>query len=252
MNDIEMQDMSPEFFAIWEAAVQHLNNQVDGGIHTWLRPHPYPPFLEHLSFRLGNQLFFVRVEDADAIVQAPGSLSGLFLIADATGGHACILPMKKQLPGNLWVAEETGWGLIDARSRKAVNPPTLVTDENIEMTRWELQDLATQVVRQSLEDDGFEVKSWQGNPDVDPSIWFMGKSQKPEWVVVRAVRYPVREASRPDNWSKIAGRFTEAGLAGHFASVSVASVDQPFEAENEEPLPIWRGHGMHIRYTGLE
>jgi hypothetical protein len=61
MYEISIDEMTPEFLECWRAAGKHLNNQVQGGINTWLRAHPSPPFLEHLSFRLGNQLFFVRV-----------------------------------------------------------------------------------------------------------------------------------------------------------------------------------------------
>ena len=67
MHEIEMQEISPEFLKCWHAAALHLNKQVQGGIQAWLRNNPYPPFLEHLSFRLGNQLFFVRVEDIDTL-----------------------------------------------------------------------------------------------------------------------------------------------------------------------------------------
>ncbi len=252
MYDIEMQEMSPEFFECWKAAYEHLNDQVDDGIQSWLRVHPYPPFLEHLSFRLGNQLFYIRIVDSDGKIQPPGSLQGLFMIAEATGGHACILPMKRPYSVNPWVAEEPGWGLLDARTHKPVNPVVLVTQELIEMTPWELQDMAVQVVRESIEDDGYELMSWQGNPEVDPSIWFVVKTKRPEWVVVRALRYPEDQASRPENWNELAERFMHADLAGHFASVSVASIEQPFEDEDEAPVPIWRGHGMHISYTGLE
>jgi hypothetical protein len=38
---------------------------------------------------------------------------------------------------------------------------------------------------------------------------------------------------------------------GHFASVAVVSVEQLFES-SEVPVPLWRGHGMHVRFTGLE
>jgi len=73
MQPIEMQ-MSRAFFGCWQAVGEHLDRQVDSGIRSWLRAHPYPPFLEHLSFRLGNQLFFVRVEDVDGNVEGtPGA-----------------------------------------------------------------------------------------------------------------------------------------------------------------------------------
>ena len=77
MYDIEMQEPSPEFGECWAAAGTHLDRQVDGGIRFWLRTELTPPFLEHLSFRLGNQLFFVRLEDVEGHVESPGSTRGL-------------------------------------------------------------------------------------------------------------------------------------------------------------------------------
>lgn len=62
----------------------------------------------------------------------------------------------------------------------AIDPVTLVTDERIEMTRWELHDLVVQIVRNYLEQKGHRLMSWQGNPDVDPAIWFVGDSDRPQ------------------------------------------------------------------------
>lgn len=253
MHNIEMQQMSPEFFKCWQEAGMHLDKQVQGGIKTWLRAHPYPPVLEHLSFRLGNQLFFVRVEDVDGKVDGPGSLRGLFSIAEGCNGHACRMPMKNKLfGGGGWVADVPGWGLVDARTGKPINPIELVTDEKIEITRWELQDFAVQAVRKQLEKDGYQLMSWQGNPDVDPAIWFVGDSRKPEWVVVRAVRYPERDAVQPANWDAIAAGCAHMSQIGHFASVAFASMDDPFDPTGANAVPLYRGHGAHVRYEGLE
>ena len=89
MYKVETQEMSDEFSTCWKAAGTHLSKQVDGGIQSWLRAHPYPPFLEHLSFRLGNQLFFIRVEDVDGKIQGPGSLLGLHAAAKSANGQTC-------------------------------------------------------------------------------------------------------------------------------------------------------------------
>ena len=102
MYEIEMQEMSREFFPIWQAAGEHLDAQVDGGIQSWLRAHPYPPVLEHLSFRLGNQLFFIQVEDAEGRIKGPGSRRGLLAVARGTNGHACALPMRKRMLRSSW------------------------------------------------------------------------------------------------------------------------------------------------------
>jgi len=251
MYKIEMQEMSKAFFPCWKEAGNHLSKQVDDGIQSWLRAHPYPPFLEHLSFRLGNQLFFVRVEDVDGKVEGPGGPRGLVAAAKSANGRACILPMKKKLFGGSWVAAQPGWGLLDAETRRTVDPVALITEEKIEMTRWELHDMAVQVVRDHLEEQGLQLMSWQGNPEVDPSIWFVGEANRPEWVVVRAVQYPDNIAERPSGWSRIAESCARMSTTGHFASVAVGSVNQPFQSSDEAPVPLWRGHGMHVRFTGL-
>lgn len=252
MHDIEMHTMSPEFLKCWQAAGKYLNNQVQGGIQSWLRAHPYPPFLEHFSFRLGNQLFFIRVEDVDGKVEGPGTLRGLHAVADGNQGHACLMPMKKKLFGGGWLPERDGWGLIDSKTKKPIDPVSLITDEKIEMTSWELQDMAVQIVRDYLEKEGFQLMSWQGNPDVDPAIWFVGDSEGPEWVVVRVTKYPQNRASRPQNWHGIASQCSHMSRIGHFASVALVSAEQHFESEGETAVPLWRGHAMHVSFTGLE
>jgi len=251
MHNVEMQEMTEAFLPCWKAAGIHLSKQVDGGIQSWLRAHPYPPFLEHLSFRLGNQLSFVRIEDVDGKALGPGSIRGLAAAAKGANGHACILPMQKKFFGG-WVADMPGWGLLSAETRKPIDPVSVVTDQKIEMTPWEVHDMAVQVVRDYLEKEGFELMSWQGNPEVDPSIWFVGKTKRPEWVVVRSAKFPASSANRPANWAAIANGCTKLSATGHFASVAVVSVNQPFESSEEAPVPLWRGHGMHVRFDGLE
>ena len=251
MVEIEMNEMSEAFLDCWRAAGTHLNRQVDGGMQAWLRAHPYPPFLEHLSFRLGNQLFFVRIEDVDGRVAGPGNPNGAVTAATAANGHVCVLPMKRGRFGEPWVAAEPGWGLLDATTRRLIDPVSLVTDDKIEMTLWELHDMAVQVVRDYLAEQGYRLMSWQGSPDVDPSIWFIGESKGPEWVVVRSTKFPANRANRPDNWEAIAARCAKVCSVGHFASVAMASTEQPFESDSEAAVPLWRGHAMHVNFEGL-
>jgi hypothetical protein len=252
MHDIEMQEMSQEFFDCWQSAGNHLNNQVQGGIRTWLRAHPNPPFLEHLSFCFGNQLFFIRIEDVDGKVRGPGSVHGLLAVAEGNCGHPCLLPMRRKPFGGAWIAVENGWGLIDAITGRPVDPVSMVTEERIEMTPWEIHDMAVQVVRGYLHDRGYQLMSWQGNPEVDPAIWFLGDSKGPEWVVVRAVRFPESHASRPANWRSISSQCARLSQVGHFASVAIVSAEQPFASPHEDPVPLWRGHGMQVRFDRLE
>ena len=94
-----MAEVTEDFAKCWQAAGLHIQNQVQGELKSWLRPHINPPFLEHLSFRLGNQLFYIRIQDVDDELEIPGSLRGLLSIANGSQGHACLMPMKK-IAGN--------------------------------------------------------------------------------------------------------------------------------------------------------
>jgi len=251
VQEIDDQGMSDAFMACWQAAGVHLDAQVRGGIQSWLKAMPYPPFLEHLSFRLGNQLFFVRVEDASGKVQGPGNVQGLLSVARGCQGFACRLPMRKKMFGT-WVPRHPGWGLLDAQTGRPLNPVDFLTSEKIPMTDWERQDFAVQVVRTYLENQGFKLLSWQGNPAVDPAIWFIGHSRRPEWVVVRACSYPQRVVPRPSRWASIATACKTPGAIGHFASVALTSARQAMGSENEAVEPLWRGHALQVRFDGLE
>src|SRR5690349_9713975 len=121
MFDIEMQVASDEFARCWQAAARHLQTQVQGPL-SWLRAHCNPPFLEHLSFRLGNQLFFVRIEDEDGRLEVPGSRDGLQAVAKGCNGHACLMPMRDR--AGAWTPDRARWGLLDTTSDRLVDPVT--------------------------------------------------------------------------------------------------------------------------------
>ena len=249
LHEIDMQEASEAFACCWQAAGQHLQQMAQGPIDSWLRAHLNPPFLEHLSFRLGNQLFFIRIEDADGFLEVPGSRAGLLAVASGCNGHACLMPMAQR--GGNWIPMQPGWGLLDALSGRPVDPMVLVSEEKIEMTNWELHDFAVQVVRDHIAQKGRQLMSWQGNPSVDPSIWFVGENG-PEWVIVRAVRFPARDAEPPKNLEKIKSRCSRLSTVGHFASVGIASSDDAFDPNGIiPPAPLWRGHGMLVRFEGL-
>ena len=96
MFPIELSTPSQEFAQCWQTAGRHLNIKGDGAIN-WLKAELTPPFLEHLSFRLGNQLFYIRLVDVDEQAQMPGNLSGLMSVAKGCKGHACLMQMKNFL-----------------------------------------------------------------------------------------------------------------------------------------------------------
>lgn len=241
MIEIETQDPSREFLAMWQAAGRHIQSFFQDGLQSWLKVEPHPPFLEHLSFRIGNQVFFVRLEDVEDRAETPGNRDGLLSVAEGWKGFPCLMPMRRTPTG--WKPELGGWGLIDLRNAQSVDPFSLVSDELIEVTDWELRDFAVQVVKQWLQGKGFEIMSTHSNPKVDPNIWFVGDNG-PEWIIVRAARYPTKVARIPSNVEAIAKQCEALSHLGNFASVAFAL------AENVE-RPIWRGHAADVQFDGI-
>jgi hypothetical protein len=62
LHEIEVHEVSKEFAQCWKAAGLHIQAQARGLNLGWLKSQLVLPFLEHISFSLGNQLFFIRIE----------------------------------------------------------------------------------------------------------------------------------------------------------------------------------------------
>ncbi|WP_211219375.1 hypothetical protein [Erythrobacter cryptus] len=226
MHKITMAQPSRDFLAMWRAAGKHIQSFFEDGLLSWLKVDPRPPFLEHLSFRLGNQVFFIRFEDVEGQVEVPGNREGLLSVAGGWNGHPCLMPMRRTLRG--WEPDRPGWGLIDLRNGRRIDPAMLVTDELVPISAWELLDFAVQVVRDDLKQQGCEILCSQSNPQVDPNIWFVADMAKGlEWVVVRAAHFPERRAKRPANLDAIARNVAHLSQRAHCACVSFASADDP-------------------------
>lgn len=143
-----------------------------------------------------------------------------------------------------------GWGFIDPYSRKSIDPAEQVSDELIEMSDWDLHDFGIQVVRRRLQDSGHQIRSWQSSMHFDPSIWFDDGSEN--WVIARSVRYPTLVADRPVNIDELVASFSKSGARGFFASVGVANSNDPFDPTGNNAMPLYRGHPLAVRFTGLE
>jgi hypothetical protein len=77
MYEITMAQPSRDYLAMWQAAGNHIQSFFQDGLESWFKVDPRPPFLEHLSFRLGNQVFFIRLEDVEGRAEVPGNREGL-------------------------------------------------------------------------------------------------------------------------------------------------------------------------------
>ena len=248
MNKIKQEEPSLDFKRAWQSARHHIQQQGQGGVG-WIRSNLDPPVAEHLSFLVGNKLFFIFVDAAEFSYEMG---KNLFLKASKEAAAIpCVMPMTEHLSGSQ--PSVHGWGLLHAETHKEVNPLELITDELIEISDWELHDFAIKVVKDSLEKEGKNVFSAQSSLHINPSIWFEESGIR-YWVVVRAVRYPEKEATIPSNIMDIKAGCSHKGETGYFASVSVANAEDPFDPmakNNGNFFPLYRGYGVSVIYKGL-
>lgn len=248
MYEVIQDEPSHAFKRAWSAAGRHLGSK-GGESLKWSRNTLDPPMAEHLSFLLGNQLVFVFVEAAEFAFNYGKEL--FLRVSRDANAIPSVMPMNERVGG--YEPALPGWGLKHAETGKPVDPGDLVSDELIEMTDWELHDFAIQIVRNQLEAEG-KPFSHQSSIEIDPSIWFDDSGDRC-WVVVRAARYPAKAAEMPPNLQNIINGCARLGKRGYFASIVAANADDPFDPDaalNGNYMPLYRGHGIFVKYEGLE
>lgn len=250
MYEINQDDFPDDFRQAWCDAGSHINQQGQEGVK-WLRSNLIKPIAEHLSFLLGNQLVFVFVEINS--VPFSGSAKDLFINAALEASAIpCVLKMEQKVGG--FEPVFGGWGFKHALTDLPINPTDLVSNEDVEMSNWELHDFAIKTVCSHLEKEGHTIYSSQSSLHIAPSIWFQDKHQL-NWVIVRAVRYPNKTAPRPTNLDDMKKHYAKVSESGYFASVSVANGNDPFDPMAEKYgnfLPLFRGGPLFISFSGLE
>ena len=96
LYQIEPVALPEAFKSAWSAAAKHLQ-KVSQHQLSWLRAHLYQPMDHHLSFRVGNQLFFVFVQVEGGIPVDERSRDLLLRVAEQAKGVACLMPMVRTL-----------------------------------------------------------------------------------------------------------------------------------------------------------
>lgn len=216
-------DMTPEFVDAWNAAGEHLDPRIADVGASWLRA-DLPAFREHLSFALGNQLFFVQLTDQDAPDNGWSHPERLAMAVKDADGVGCLLPMHRR--DGRWAPTGAGWGLVDPVSEAPIDPVSLLTDEPVLMTDWEVHDVGVQAVRSHLENAGWTIASWQTDLQVDPSV-FAHKDGRMCGFVVRTSDVGPDPAQPPENAARVAEALRARGWGAKFVGLKIASAEDP-------------------------
>ncbi len=222
-------ELTEDFINCWNAAGRHLSLRVKDTGASWLRA-DLPCFREHLSFALGNQLFFIQFCDVNQPENGWLALNRLEMAVEDANGIACLMPMENK--SGEWHPVFDGWGLTDLTGETALNPVDLITDEPIEMTDWEIHDVGIQMVRNHLIENGWEINSWQSDLEVDPSI-IAQKDDELHAFVVRNSNKGKEVGKRPENYKNITLQMADRGVSTKFVGLKVSAADDRFDKRLE-------------------
>lgn len=230
--------MTDEFVEIWRAAGIHIQLRLRDVGGRWLRAE-LPLFREHLSFTFGNQLFFVQVLNVDGVAQPWVHLELLQSVADDANGIACVMPMRKT--DGKWHPVERNWGLVGLADDLPFDPiQKLPTDREI-ITDWEVHDIGVQMVREYLARHDYEIKSWQSDIRINPSITCF-KEGVLYGIVVRTSRKGPDAGARPENATSIAATLSENSITPLFVGLKIAGEGDFFDPRLEHlTRRIFRG-----------
>lgn len=222
------------------------------GAH-WIKAEWTYPCFEHLTFAYKNQIFCVLIDIIDEI-------TGKSVLPDKDKNNLIENCTKNNLIPCLYKVTvkdihnpiyntikpiSDGWNLYNAITDNVIIPEDIVSHNKVELSEWELNDFAIQIVRNYIQENlHFKVQSYQNIVGIEPQIWFEDDKKNLCYVVVRNTAYPNNRAEIPDNINSI--QLSVASYEGYFASVA-------FCAKSGDDLSkLYRGDGVHVAFKGLE
>ena len=249
--EIPMNEVTKEFAECWRSAGLHLNEMasaLEERQFGYFNASLAPPFLEHLSFRVGNKIYFVCLADIDQSLTCPTGVDQTIYAAELARGVPCVLPMRKTREG--WKPVNESWGLVHAQTSELIDPAKLITDEPVAMSEWEIQDFAVQIVRSDLEAKGHQILSNNSHPNVNPSLFFVNEHHEKCFVQVLPGVFPNNPLVNRANLERLKRSLDEHSDRGFYAPVKLLG-EEVLNTRGEAIQELFRGFPLSVSYDGL-
>ena len=242
------------FIECYSVAKKHFEVQSDGGL-VWQKGWPVAPFLEHMSFSLGNQKFFIRLYDIDGELKGPPNEGGTIEAAEMFNGIACFIPMQKSR--DVWQVVENGWGLYSHADSSPINPTELISDEKILLNDAEFHAKAVSCYLEMLMDKlpGSSFYPPQFDKRVYPSLRVQRPNQNfAEAFTIFAYRSNEEISDndkRKGHMPTVTEHLMELGLKHHVVNVKLIS-EAEYLDDSIEYSPLHRLEPCASVFTKLE
>ena len=251
---VDRPNPSKEFLQNRYQAMVHVNNnfkkfagmaQNELEDFHWIKFDLTSPSFEDFTFAYRNQIFSVVVEKATRTDKGQFAFGNsqriktLLQVCEDNNLVPCIYPIikKEGIPYYLGT-----WNLIHAATGKFADPTDLASDEPIEVSDWEFNNWAIQIVMNSIKEQGFQLLSYCDMPGIAPQIWFNNAEGKHCWIEV----LPITPGGNKPDFSKECFPPQVLEHDGYAAEVSFAA------SETDRVSKIYRAKGADINFDGIK
>ena len=135
------------------------------------------------------------------------------------------------------------WNLINPFTGKRIDPAAVSSDEPVEVSDWELRNLAVKIVWDHLKSEGLERLSCCDAPEIDPQIWFRDHNGRECWIEVLYSVYPVDTQGMT---------FSYKGWPEQVISHDGYTARVGFAGTGGDMSRLFRTQGAHVNFNGIE
>ena len=168
------------------------------GLHTdfeWNRYAYECHSFDDMNFRYKNNVFSVLFNiyhNGELLPINPERKKHLLSVAKTNNLIPCIFPIEitDHAEENSIRCKESAnlFNLFDLRTEKGINPITMASDKNVQLSHYELLNQSIKIVEQELRNSGYSILAIcddPADPDDTPRLWFNDDEGNACWVVIK-------------------------------------------------------------------
>lgn len=261
----------PEAFEVAGNSIQEYITKMgyEHPLFSWIQTRLQDPSFQHMCFRYGTHVYSILIalvgldsnDDNFAIIRKQ-DYDNLIFESEKNNLLPCIIPINI----NNWSTILDGIHMFHATNIEPISLEECSDEKLVPMSRWEINNMAIDIVVQYLCDKGYNVFSLCDVVGIEPQVWFYDKQGRRCFVYVNPITGNFPESVKYRLNINSIKRFTDKykECVGYYAKMNIFPADPIAYDIKGEMVPLskrenlnnpveilFRGHGFYVNFTGI-